>query len=96
MAHPVGVADGKKDILAEVEWLSQLLREHVDNIVIRVGAVVELGPEGALPFLRLQHVMRVGSGGPPRPGCGSCNPVARRMKSASIKSIDILETCTAL
>ena len=47
-------------IFIDVKGLRNALGEHIDDIVIRIPSVVELGPEGRLPLLRLQDTTRVG------------------------------------
>src|SRR2546422_3929324 len=40
------------------KWRRDPLRKHVYDIVVSVGAIVEIGAESALPFLRLHDVVR--------------------------------------
>ena len=42
------------DVLVDVERLREALGEDVNDIVIRISAVVEIGAKGRLPFLSLQ------------------------------------------
>ena len=43
-----------------MKWHSDPLGKHVYDIVVSVGAIVKVGPESALPFLRLHNVVSVG------------------------------------
>jgi len=49
-----------KHFLVNVKWRRDPLRKHVYDIVVSVGAIVEIDPESALPFLRLHDVVSVG------------------------------------
>src|SRR6266568_8411500 len=61
MTCPVIVANGKEDAFIDIERFRQLLREDVNDIVIGIRSVIELGSKRALPFLRLQDAMCIGS-----------------------------------
>ena len=61
MAGPVVEADGNEHVAVDVEWFSQPLGEHINDVVITVRAVVELDTKCALPFLALQDVLGIGS-----------------------------------
>ena len=37
------------------------LREHIRNVIVGVGSIVEIGPERALPFLSGDFIARIGS-----------------------------------
>src|ERR1017187_4008785 len=47
------------DVLIDVEGLRQALGEDINEVVIAVGAVVELDAKSGLPLLSLQHLLRV-------------------------------------
>src|SRR6185437_4057995 len=49
-----------KHIFVNVERRCDSLRKHVSYIVIRITSIVKLRAEGALPFLGLDHIVRVG------------------------------------
>lgn len=61
VSSPVIFADGNGNILVDIEGCDQRLRENIDNVVIGIGAVVELGAKRVLPLLRLQHMVSIGS-----------------------------------
>src|SRR5713101_1197275 len=53
-------ADGDENILVNVERSGDPLRGHIRDVFVSVPAVVELRAKRGLPFLCLQHPMRVG------------------------------------
>ncbi len=59
MSIPVIEAHWNIDVLVDVEGLRQALGEDIHEVVIAVGAVVELNAESGLPLLGLQHVLGV-------------------------------------
>ena len=52
MTHKVINAVGNEHVLVDMEGRGQSLREHIDNIVIRVSTGLEVCTERVLPFLR--------------------------------------------
>src|SRR5215469_4998989 len=60
VARPVIHADWDEHVLVNVERFGQPLREHVNNIVVCIRAVVKHGPNGCLPLLGLHYVVSVG------------------------------------
>src|SRR5215469_7906254 len=60
MASPVVESNGNVDIAIDVKWFGQTLREDIDDVVVAVGAVMELDAKCALPFLGLQDVFCIG------------------------------------
>ena len=52
---------GNKHTLVDVKGRGNPLREHVRDIVVGVGPVIEFRAERALPFLRGDFVARIGS-----------------------------------
>ena len=63
MAREVVEAGRNIDVLVDVERLREALGEDVNDIVIRISAVVEIGAKGRLPFLSLQDSSSVGGRG---------------------------------
>src|SRR5437773_6291639 len=68
LARPIGQfmagkfvqAVRNKHVLVNVKWRFDPLRKNVYDIGVSVGAIVEIGVESALPFLRLHDVVGVG------------------------------------
>ena len=60
MARPVILANGNGHLLVEVERNDQALGEDVHNVVVAIGAIVEVDAKCVLPFLRLQHMASIG------------------------------------
>src|SRR6266851_4132127 len=60
MARPVIFANGNGNILVEVERNDQALGKDVHNVVVAIGAIVELDAKRGLPLLRLQHMVSIG------------------------------------
>src|SRR5262249_13261373 len=60
MPSPVVFANGNEDVLVDVEWFGEALGEDINDVVVAVGAIVELYAKGILPLLCLQHVGGIG------------------------------------
>src|SRR5216684_7154578 len=60
MACPMIFANGNGNILVEVERNDQALREDVHNVVVAIGAIIEVDAKRVLPLLRLQHMVSIG------------------------------------
>src|SRR5260370_29839345 len=48
-------------VLVNVKWRIDPLSEHVRNVIVGVGSIVEIRPERALPFLSGDFIARIGS-----------------------------------
>src|ERR1700758_2332039 len=59
MPRPVVHAYRDEDVLVDIERGGEALREHIHDVIVRVRAVVEIGAEGSLPFLRLHRTVRI-------------------------------------
>jgi len=57
--RPMIEAIGNNDVFVDVERRHDSLGEHVDDVVIGIGTIVEFGAERALPFLGLQDAMSI-------------------------------------
>src|SRR5437899_6949799 len=59
MAVKVIEAHRNEHVLENIERRGEALDEVINQVIIRVSAIMEQSPEGSLPFLRLQHAVRV-------------------------------------
>src|SRR5260370_41772410 len=60
MACTMIFANRNGNILVEVEGDDQALREDVHNVVVAIGAIIEVDAKRVLPLLRLQHMVSIG------------------------------------
>src|SRR6185312_9465227 len=60
MSRPSVHADGDHDVLINVERGGDALSNYVVDVVIRVGAIVEVGAECPLPLLGLKDAGKIG------------------------------------
>src|SRR5260370_8252762 len=58
---PVVNAHWNIDVLIDVEGRGEPLGKHINDVVVRVGAVVKVGPKRGLPFLCLNKAVRIRS-----------------------------------
>ena len=59
MSRPVIEARRNNNIFVDVERRNDSLGEHVHDVVICIGTIVEFGAERTLPFLGLQDAMSI-------------------------------------
>jgi hypothetical protein len=59
MTAPVINSWRDPQILVDIEWIGETLRKCVHNVIVRVGAIVELCPKRRLPFLGLHAPARI-------------------------------------
>src|SRR5712691_3016344 len=60
VASPVVETDWDHYLLVNIEWFNDALGEYIDNVIVAVGAIVEVGSERTLPFLCLERATRIG------------------------------------
>src|SRR5438309_9394311 len=58
---PVVNTDWDVDVLVDVKGQREPLSKHIDDVVVRVRAVVKISPKGGLPFLCLDNAARIRS-----------------------------------
>src|SRR6266705_4729916 len=58
---PVVDTDWNVDVLVDVKVQREPLDKHVNNVVVRVRAVVKISSKGGLPFLCLDNAVRIRS-----------------------------------
>src|SRR3989441_8967739 len=58
---PVVNTDWNVDVLVDVKGQREALSKHVNDVVVRVRAVVKISPKGGLPFLCLDNAARIRS-----------------------------------
>src|SRR5437868_11653199 len=58
---PVVNTDWNVDVLVDVKGQREALSKHVNDVVVRVRAVVKISPKGGLPFLCLDDAVRIRS-----------------------------------
>ena len=56
MTRPVVFPDRNGDILVDIEGYDESLCENIHNVIVTVGAVVEVNTKGVLPLLGLQNM----------------------------------------
>src|SRR5258705_2884775 len=56
---PVVHADWDVDVLVDVKGQREPLGKHINDVVVRLGAVVKISPKGGLPFLCLDNAVCV-------------------------------------
>ena len=61
MPGPVVNTDWDVDVLVDVKGQREPLSKHIDDVVVRVRAVVKISPKGGLPFLCLDNAVRIRS-----------------------------------
>ena len=57
--RPMIEAIGNNDVFVNVERREDSLSEHIHDVVIGIGTIVEFGAERTLPFLGLQDAMSI-------------------------------------
>src|SRR5439155_19325775 len=60
VASPVVEAEWYHYMLVNIERFNDALGEYVHDVIVSVGAIVEVGSEGSLPFLCLERATRIG------------------------------------
>src|SRR6266849_3021190 len=60
MTCPMIFANGNGNILVDVERNDQALGEDIHNVVVAIGAIIEVDAKRVLPLLRLQHMVSIG------------------------------------
>src|SRR5262249_18290067 len=49
------------NVFIDVKWCDDSLNEHVHDVVVCIGTIVEFGAKRSLPFLRLKHAVSIRS-----------------------------------
>jgi len=58
MTREVVEAIRNENAFVDVKWCRNSLRKHVDDIIVRVCAVVEIGTKSVLPLLGFHNILR--------------------------------------
>src|SRR5216684_5362301 len=61
MPGPVVNTHWNVDVLVDVKGQGEPLGKHINDVVVRVRAVVKVSPKGGLPFLCLDDAVRIRS-----------------------------------
>src|SRR5437868_15433654 len=59
VSRPVIETIGNNDVFVNIERREDSLGEHIHDVVIGIGTIVEFGAERTLPFLGLQDAMSI-------------------------------------